>query len=35
VGDNSSSYDITKNGKVDATDLQVLGNVILGVASCP
>ena len=35
VGSNSSSFDINRDSAVNALDLQVLGNVVLGVRSCP
>jgi hypothetical protein len=27
--------DLNGDGKIDAMDLQILGNVILGIRSCP
>ena len=35
VGSNSTSFDLNRDSTVNALDLQVLGNVVLGVRSCP
>jgi hypothetical protein len=35
AGNNASSYDVNQSGTVDVLDLQLLGNVVLGVAVCP
>jgi hypothetical protein len=35
AGSNSTSFDINRDSAVNALDLQVLGNVVLGVRSCP
>jgi hypothetical protein len=35
AGNNASSNDVNRNGTVDVLDLQLLGNVVLGVTVCP